>query len=244
VAYAPFFDRDGKFIGLAGVNIEAQRLFDYLRRLQMILFVIYTVIVGVVGWVLFRYSNAILEPMYKDKLTGAYTKRYAEKLIHDEIATAIKGHKDLTLMMLDLDHFKNVNDTYGHGFGDKVLTSVSGIIKKSLREKDYFIRYGGEEFLAVVPGVGEDLAVNIADRIRHVVETREVFNEEKNVLVKTTISAGVASLKDTDVSVQVFVDQADQALYEAKKTRNSVSLYEQDESASQSWVRKRTLDNH
>jgi hypothetical protein len=95
VAYAPILDRNEKFLGLVGVNIEAQRLFDYLNRLQMVLFAIYTAIGGIVCFVLIRYSNVILEPILKDKLTGAYTKRYSDKLIHDEIAVAIKGHNDL-----------------------------------------------------------------------------------------------------------------------------------------------------
>ncbi|MDR0328711.1 MAG: GGDEF domain-containing protein, partial [Planctomycetaceae bacterium] len=241
-AFAPIFDRNGELLGLAGVDIDAHHLSVCLNSLQMILFAIYAAIIGLVCFFLIRYSEAILEPMYKDKLTGAYTKRYAEKLIHDEISAAIKGHKDLTLMMLDLDHFKNINDTYGHGFGDKVLSSVSDVIKKSLRENDYFIRYGGEEFLAVIPSVDDKRSVEIAERIRHAVEANEIFNEVKNILVKMTVSIGVANLKDTDVSVLTFVDYADQALYDAKKTRNCVSLYVQDESASKSWVRKRTLD--
>jgi two-component system chemotaxis sensor kinase CheA len=82
-AYAPIFDRNEEFIGLVGVNIEAQHLYDYLNRLQTVLFTIYAVVIGIVCFTLFRYSNAILEPMFKEKLTGAYTKRYSEKLIHE-----------------------------------------------------------------------------------------------------------------------------------------------------------------
>jgi diguanylate cyclase (GGDEF)-like protein len=243
VAYAPIFDCNEKFLGLIGVNIEAQHLFDYLNRLQMVLFVIYTTIVGIVCFVLIRYSNVILEPMLKDKLTGAYTKRCSEKLIHEEIAAAVKGHKDLALMMLDLDHFKNINDTYGHGFGDIVLHSVSESIKRSLREKDYLIRYGGEEFIAVIPGVNEKRAVEIAERIRLAVEEGEIFNEEKSVPVKMTISIGIANLNDSAISVNEFINRADQTLYHAKKNRNCVALFAQDAATRQSWVRKRATDD-
>jgi diguanylate cyclase (GGDEF)-like protein len=145
--------------------------------------------------------------------------------------------------MLDLDHFKKVNDTYGHRFGDHVLSSVSATIKNSLREKDYFIRYGGEEFIAVLPGVAEQRAVEIAERIRRVVEESEIFNKDNSVPVKITVSIGIANLNDSAISVQEFVDQADRALYDAKKSRNCVSLFLPDESASKSWVRKWSVDH-
>jgi diguanylate cyclase (GGDEF)-like protein len=225
VAYAPIFDRDGELLGIAGVNIDAAALHSKLNGVQVTLFLIYAVISGLALLVLSKYSDSLLEPMLKDKLTGAYRKRYFEELIQDEITAAIKDNRGLALMMLDLDHFKKINDTYGHSFGDKVLASTSETIKGILREKDHFIRYGGEEFIALIHGVNEKRALEVAERIRRTVEESDIFNEEKNISVRMTISIGIANLGGTLVSVQEFIDRADKALYVAKENRNCISTY-------------------
>jgi len=223
---APIRDRNGEMLGIAGVDIDGSNLYNSLDRLQIILLTIYVVMTIITLLILMKYADAFLEPLFKDKLTGAYSKRYAEKLIQEEIAAAVKKRKDLSLMMLDLDHFKNINDTYGHGFGDKVLSFISETIKQSLREKDYFIRYGGEEFIVLFPSVAKNRAMEIAERIRTTVGESEIFNEEKNVFVKMTISIGIASLKDAAFSAQEFIERADKALYAAKVTRNCVRAFD------------------
>jgi diguanylate cyclase (GGDEF)-like protein len=224
-AYAPIFNRNGKMLGLTSVSIDASHLHHKLNRIQTVLFLTYAIILGMTLLVLTRYSNAILEPMLKDKLTGAYRKRYFEELIQDEITTAIKDRKGLALLMLDLDHFKKINDTYGHGFGDIVLASTSETIKNILRQKDYFIRFGGEEFIALITNVNEKRAWEIAERIRRTVETSEIFNEEKNITITMTISIGVANLGGALISVHEFIDRADKALYVAKENRNCSSVF-------------------
>jgi len=224
-AHAPIFDTDGKLLGIAGVNIDGAHLYAYLNRLQAVLLVIYLLITGLAFVILLKYSGTILGPVFTDKLTGAYNKRYFEKLIQDEIATAIKHRKNLALMMLDLDHFKNVNDVYGHGFGDVVLASVSGTIKKNLRPNDHFIRYGGEEFIAMVADVSTKHVLEIAERIRKAVEDGEIYNEENGIPVKITISIGVSSLNFSTVSAKELLDNADKALYNAKIKRNMVSVF-------------------
>ena len=223
-AYVPIFDGDD-FLGLVGVDICGDDFRHHLNKLQLILLLVYVAIVGLALAILMRFSGAMLEPLLKDKLTGAYNKRFAEKLIQDEIALAIKEHTDLALLVLDLDHFKSINDAYGHNFGDKMLTAVSQTIQSILRQKDYFIRYGGEEFIVLFPRVNEKRSMEIAERIRHAVEESVVYNEEKDTPVKITISIGVASLALKPLGVLDFINRADKALYVAKKTRNSVSFY-------------------
>ena len=225
-AHAPIFDEKNEVVGIVGVDIDISKLYHYMNYLQIVLLIVYVAIIGTVLWVLNKYSGMFLEPLFKDKLTGAYTKRYSESLIQEEIAVAVKSHKNLALMMLDLDHFKKINDTYGHNFGDKVLSSTSDAIKLSLRARDYFIRYGGEEFIVLIAGVVEERALDIAERIRRSVEANEIFNEEKDLIVKMTISIGVANLKDTAISAQELTEQADKALYIAKENRNCVSVFE------------------
>ena len=225
--YAPIVDEDGKtLLGIAGVNVDASHLYGRLSTLQVILLIVYLCIIGTALWILTRYSSAILEPMLKDKLTGAYNKRYFNKLLRGEIEVALKRRKDLALLMLDLDHFKRINDTYGHGFGDKVLSAISTTIRNSLRQNDHFIRYGGEEFIAIIPNASQGRAVEIAERIRNAVGEHEIYNEEKNVSIKMTISIGVAGLNRPSLGVQEFVENADKALYIAKKNRNCVSVFE------------------
>ena len=114
---------------------------------------------------------------------------------------------------------------YGHIFGDQVLASVSQTIQRTLRHNDCFIRYGGEEFVALFPRVNEKRAMEIAERIRHSVEISEIFNENEGVFVKVTISIGVTTLDNTAPSAKEFIERGDKALYIAKKTRNSASLY-------------------
>ena len=227
-AHAPIFDRDGTVVGVAGVDISGSHVASYLDRLQLILLVIYAFLVIVTLVVVTRFSVVIMEPLLKDRLTGAYTKRYAERLIQEEMAVAVKEKNDLTLMVLDLDHFKNINDTYGHAFGDKVLSAVSGTIQKALRQKDYFIRYGGEEFIALFPNVDKNRAADIAERIRESVSNTDITDDTKGISVKITISIGIACIAHFASNAVEFIDLADKALYVAKKTRNCSVFYTKD----------------
>ena len=224
-AYAPIFDRDGEMLGLVGVDIDGSHLFSYMNKLHVTLMVIYALILGL-SWVsLSKYSHMILDPLLKDKLTGAYSKRYFEKMLQEEIARSVRQRRDLSLMMLDLDHFKHVNDTHGHVFGDKVLSSTSEIIRKSLRPSDYFIRYGGEEFAVMMSNANIKNVMEAAERIRNAVENSPVFNEEKNTHVKITVSIGVSSFDNLAINAKELIANSDKALYAAKINRNTVSLF-------------------
>jgi diguanylate cyclase (GGDEF)-like protein len=240
-AYAPIFDRQGELLGVAGIDIDASLLSAQLNKLQAILVTLYAAIIVIALVFMVRSSNTIVRSMLEDKLTGAYAKRYSEQLIHDEMAAAVKGHKDLALLMLDLDRFKEINDTYGHCFGDHVLSSVSHIIKKSLRQEDYFIRYGGEEFIVVIPDADAQCSVEIAERIRQAVAESEILHTDDEC-VKMTISIGVAHLDNFAMNVKDFIDCADKALYAAKKSRNCVALFEPDNLPSKNWMNKRSTD--
>jgi len=227
-ATAPIFDTNGEMLGIVGIDIDSSHLHNYLRTMQMVLCIIYVIILGIALLILIKYSEIILDPLLKDKLTGAYNKRYLEKFLQSNIDTALKEHKNLTLLMVDLDHFKNINDTYGHTFGDKILSSASETIKSSLRQNDIFFRYGGEEFIIMIPDASEKQAMEIAERIRSTIESRETYNEEKNISVKMTISIGVAGLNLAALSAQEFINNADKALYVAKEVRNTIFLFKHD----------------
>jgi diguanylate cyclase (GGDEF)-like protein len=224
VAYAPIRNSDGEIISLMGVDISGEYLYSYLNSIQIILIILYGILLFVV-WVLIKYfSNVMIEVMFKDKLTGAYTKRYHEHIIQNGIREAMKNGQDLNLMILDLDHFKNINDKYGHSFGDKVLAEVSKTIMRTLRQGDYFVRYGGEEFIAIVKSSKGINIYDIAERIRIAVSNTGIYNDELSAEINVTISIGISTY-DVKCKVAELIQRADKALYESKKERNKVSFY-------------------
>ena len=128
-------------------------------------------------------------------------------------------------MMMDIDYFKNINDTYGHLIGDRVLIWFTEICQKNLREYDVFARYGGEEFVALLPETDSQKAYEIAERVRSAIASTKMMFEDVNVSI--TASVGVVSIKsEDDLLLDKILDRADQALYRSKQTgRNQVSIW-------------------
>ena len=150
-----------------------------------------------------------------DPLTGIYNRRFGMQRLHEEFARAVRGNEPVGLLIFDLDHFKNVNDTYGHLVGDRVLQSVVAAARRVLREGDVVARYGGEEFMVVLPGAGRSDAEMMAERIRRAVAAAEVTDEGARIVV--TVSVGGATLSGATVSdPDDFMRRADAALYSAK----------------------------
>jgi two-component system cell cycle response regulator len=172
-----------------------------------------------------RLEEAFQQKMYEaalhDGLTRAYTKRYFLDRLPTEVAYARRHATPLSLLMIDVDHFKLVNDTHGHPAGDYVLVMLSQSIATALRTEDIFARYGGEEFLVLCRGVTLDNAALLAERLRGRIAAGEFEYQEKCIPV--TISIGVAMYFDQpDAGTQLIAD-ADAALYQAKRAgRNRV----------------------
>lgn len=129
-----------------------------------------------------------------DPLTGVYNRRFGRQRLTEEFGLSIRSDEPLGLLMLDLDHFKAVNDTYGHLVGDRVLQSVVRAVRRVLRERDVLLRYGGEEFLIVLPGAGRDDSVQIAERVRRAVAETEIIEADQRIPV--TVSIGGSGLPD------------------------------------------------
>lgn len=163
-----------------------------------------------------------------DSLTGIYNRRYFFLLAEKEVKKAYRYKRDLSVFMLDLDFFKKINDTYGHAAGDKVLQLTAKILTQNLRSVDIFGRYGGEEFVIMLPETNSIDALKVAERIRRYIETTS-FEVDDNVIINITVSLGVCSepVKGTDITnLNKLIDGADQALYRAKRSgRNRVCLY-------------------
>ncbi len=162
-----------------------------------------------------------------DPLTGAYNRRFGFVRLAEEYSAAVRSSAPLGLLMLDLDHFKLVNDTYGHIAGDKILVSITNKVKVILRKHDILVRYGGEEFMAVLPGASTHDIMVVADRIRMLIESGSVPYGENEIRI--TVSVGVVSFPETPINkIEELIKYADEALYRAKANgRNQVALYDE-----------------
>ncbi|MDX9999800.1 MAG: GGDEF domain-containing protein [Polyangia bacterium] len=170
-------------------------------------------------------ENAYHEEIYRlttvDGLTQTYNKRYFLETLEREISRAARYQRALSLIMFDLDHFKNVNDTHGHLAGDYVLKHLAQVIANRIRREDVLARYGGEEFSIILPEIERDNAVFFADKIRRLVE-RTPFTFENRTL-PITISVGVATWAPDVTNPADLIRRADERLYEAKAAgRNCV----------------------
>lgn len=153
-----------------------------------------------------------------DNLTGAFNRAKFDSIIDIEVARAIRFEHDLTLIMMDIDFFKAINDKYGHLVGDKVLKDLAVIVNKVIRVTDSFVRWGGEEFMILAVETELTEAFEVADRLRHKIE----HHDFEGVAGKVTVSFGVAMYKESE-SVDEFLTRADDALYRAKDSgRNKV----------------------
>jgi two-component system cell cycle response regulator len=165
-----------------------------------------------------------LENAAHDALTGLYNRRYFEKRLREECAHAKRHRRPFSLVMIDLDHFKLVNDTYGHEDGDRVLRHVSELIQAQLREDDVPCRWGGEEFLLLLRGTTGMAARVVANRLRANLAAKPIPLGAKNEPRHVTFSAGVAAADDRNAyNADDVTGRADAALYRAKKAgRNRV----------------------
>lgn len=165
-----------------------------------------------------------------DGLTGLYNHRYFVKYLTSELKRAKRYTHDLSILIIDIDHFKNYNDTNGHLQGNEAIKKVTCVMREATRSMDVLSRYGGEEFAVILPETNKQQAFQTATRICKAVEKAKVFGEEKQPLKKLTISIGVAAYPDDAPRGPALVECADQALYQAKhEGRNRVVAYEDKE---------------
>jgi diguanylate cyclase (GGDEF)-like protein len=173
------------------------------------------------------YENeGLIRFAFTDFLTGLKTRGYFEQQLELEMKRAERKRTPIALLMLDLDHFKSLNDTYGHHVGDQVLRDVSAVLMKDLREVDTAARYGGEEFVIVLPETNTAGALQVANRIRRGVEQAKFFAGSPRQVEHLTISIGIAIFDQDAQSKRELIEAADAALYAAKSQgRNQVLTY-------------------
>ena len=173
-----------------------------------------------------RFSSVRTMATY-DTLTGLFNRRYFEERLALETEKAFRSGAPISLIMVDIDHFKKVNDTFGHTEGDKVLREISFVLRSSVRKKDVVARYGGEEFILILPDASQEESSMIAERIRRMVENNPF--EVGNIRLKLTVSLGIAHFPTVrPSSMEEFVRMADLALYDAKRGgRNQACMYQE-----------------
>ena len=185
------------------------------------------------GRVIFKYlsgtniENAYHQEIYRltttDPMTQLYNRRFFMDSLDREISRSRRYKHSMALLMIDLDHFKHINDTYGHLAGDHVLKMVGRSLERSLRREDILCRYGGEEFAALLPETGREIAIEVAERLREAVSKRAYTFD--GFPIPVTVSIGVAGLNPTDDKIgQTLLRRADDRLLEAKKQGRNQSI--------------------
>lgn len=200
ITHKPITQEDVKILTLfanqAGLAIENSKHYEYTKKLSV-----------------------------TDSLTGLYNHGRFQKLLSDEFGRAKRYKGNLSLLFMDIDHFKKYNDLSGHLAGDKVLRDLANILKKNARQLDIAARYGGEEFAIILPSTKKHAALKLAERIRKAVEKYNFENQERLKSHNLTISAGVSFYQDEMQLKEELIQKADQALYKAKSEgRNKVKL--------------------
>ncbi len=163
-----------------------------------------------------------------DGLTGLINKRYLKELLGEEIHRAEVGRNPLSLFIFDLDHFKKLNDTYGHLTGDRVLQGVARLLQggRTIRGSDLAARWGGEEFLVVLPGTPKEWARKAAEKVREALEKATFEDDDGKPIIKVTLSGGIATFPEDGLQQTELVAAADKALYGAKESgRNQIAVF-------------------
>lgn len=170
------------------------------------------------------YQERMIESALRDPLTRLYNKRYFDERIDAELRFARRHGSSLALLMIDVDHFKRVNDERGHLAGDTVLREVAAALQRAVRNEDVVARYGGEELVVLSRAISLEPAINLAERLRHTIEELSVA-VEGGPPIGVTVSVGVAGSEPTDdITADQLVAAADRALYLAKdRGRNQVA---------------------
>ena len=164
------------------------------------------------------------EESITDALMGIKNRRYFDQKIVEEVALSLRYKLPLSLILLDIDHFKKINDTYGHMVGDEVLRNIASLIGEAVRDTDIVARYGGEEIAIITPSCGKQEAELLAQRLRAIIEkTTMAFVGATQEVIQVTVSMGVSAMNHIITDKDALIEETDDALYLAKKLgRNRV----------------------
>lgn len=212
-----------QIIGLVGLTAKMNRLPYTQPELEIFSLMTNIASVAIANAQTYRKMEMI---SVTDELTGLYNRRFFTRQLQDEVARAHRFEHYVSLVMLDVDHFKKINDTFGHPVGDEILRQMGKILRDTARQSDIVSRYGGEEFCALLPEVDKTGAGYFGERIRQAIAQHDFSKQGVPEDKRITISIGAASYPNDAMIVNELLEKADNALYHAKHLgRNRVCLY-------------------
>ena len=174
-----------------------------------------------------QWGEAARKRTITDEFTGAYNRRFLDDTLPEYFDSAKKNRRPLSLIMVDLDYFREINDHFSHEIGDQVILEVVNVFKLHLREKDILARYGGDEFTVLMPETTAEEAFEIAEMIRKDIEVLDLLNKPDAAIKNVTTSQGLSSFPENADTLDVLKEMADKALYQAKEDgRNRVAFIE------------------
>lgn len=206
-------------------NVTIFPIVDESGRVERFCMLVYDVTEQALGKLGMEHLNEELKTASRvDGLTGLFNRRYWQERFDEMHKLCVRRDKPSTALMLDIDHFKRINDTYGHQAGDKVIKMLAALIKRCVRETDLAGRYGGEEFAIILNDSTVDDAKAVAERIRQLAQRLVVEHEGESI--SFTVSLGLAQFSPDFKGAMAWLECADQALYEAKENgRNQYRIY-------------------
>jgi diguanylate cyclase (GGDEF)-like protein len=174
-----------------------------------------------------RLNRDLTVRAMRDPLTGLYNRRALEEIAFHEISGAARAGQSLSVVLFDIDHFKQVNDQYGHAAGDALLKAAAAALRRTLRDEDFLCRWGGDEFCALIPRAGREQAENVAGRVLQAF--KELDFSFKGITVQASVSIGIVTDESHKENFSSFFDRADAALYRAKEEgRNNFAFASDD----------------
>jgi diguanylate cyclase (GGDEF)-like protein len=188
----------------------------------------FIIVFGIIIQLISSKNIKLVHQNEEDFLTSVYNRRYLDNILKSKVAEHIEDNIPLSMIMLDIDHFKYCNDSCGHQVGDEILKQLAKILKQCVRNSDIIARYGGEEFAIILPGSNIKEAEITAYRIQCRLKNYIFEVDNKKIICdvcKKTVSMGIATISADINSSYMLIKGADIALYEAKKTRNSICVY-------------------
>ena len=221
-----------KIIGCISLNSDQPNAFD-AQDLQFLSVIGYQMAASLKH---FQRFSSIKNIAIYDTLTNLYNRRYFEERLEVEAQKSFFSDTSLSLVMVDIDHFKRVNDTFGHTEGDRVLCEIASLLKTSVRKNDTVARYGGEEFILILPEAGLEESSMISERIRRLVENTPF--EVGQAQINLTVSLGISNFPSHQARTkEELIKMADLALYDAKRGgRNRVSIFNQSQNRALSFL--------
>lgn len=202
----------GETVGLLYFESAQNGSMDWTDRMDDLQVIAERLSLGLIN---LRLKETLRSQSMRDPLTGLFNRRHLNETLPQELSKASRQNRHVGVIMLDVDHFKQLNDTRGHDYGDKVLQTIATTIQQHIRSEDIAFRFGGEEFLIVLPGADEDIASARAEILRQALHSLTIRDESADMTI--TASFGVAAFPTSGLTWQSVIRAADQALYRAKR---------------------------